>query len=122
MRGKNLVAFVVLLSLTCRANAATWVQVGEGHFIDTASIQRSGQSVTFWVRGNHDQRQQDGSLSSKVQSTINCMRKEHIGRYYISYEDVDAKGRVILSTALDVKWTPIAPDSNGEMYMRFVCR
>jgi len=122
MKIQIFIALLLFLALSCRGNAATWVEVGEGHFIDTASIQRSGQSVTFWVRSNHDQRQKDGSLSSKIQTSINCKRKEHIGRYYISYEDVDGKGRVMLSTALDVKWAPIAPDSNGAMYMMFVCR
>ena len=112
----------ILFSLSSAADAATWVEVEIEKFIDTSSMQKSGQSVTFWVKVNYAERDKYGALSSKYQMRINCKTREHLGLYWIDYDDTDNTGRVLSSTKLSTEWTPISPDSSADEQMKFVCR
>ena len=108
------------------ANSA-WVfidtnKIGNSFFIDNLSIQTSGNSKTFWVRSNLKERTW-GDLSSKNQYTINCSTREIIGRHYMFYDDINNLGRQTSnSTAIDAKWTPIAPDTISGSFFEHVCR
>jgi hypothetical protein len=107
---------------------SNWVYVikdvpGNINFIDNKSIQKSGDSITFWVRTNFIERDKFGDLSTKIQNTINCRTREIIGRHYMFYDDLNNTGKLTLNTgSTNEKWTPIAPDTvNWGMYTH-VCK
>jgi hypothetical protein len=113
----------------CLAIASNWVLVdknsgGTTFFIDTQSIQRSGDSVTFWEKANRLSRSNNGDLSSKINLTINCRTRELISRYFIFYDDINNQGKITSSFAAlaSEKWEPIPPDSVSEEEMKFVCK
>lgn len=118
---------LVLVSFASKANSKWGFVVISSEkdifFIDYNSIQKSGDSVTFWVRSNFNERTMNGNLSDKVQLTINCRRQERIGRYYIFYDDINNNGRITSSSpAIEPKWEPIAPDTINWSLYEVVCK
>jgi len=116
-----------LYMFTLPTYAANWVSVtvssiGDEFFVDKSSLQRDGDSVTFWAKDNYGERTTQGALSAKVQETVNCRRREKIMRYYINYDDKDNRGRVIVSGNPEDKWRPIPPGTVAWDVMQFVCR
>lgn len=119
----------IALMVPCLASASNWVLIGKNnsgatYFIDTQSIQRSGDSVTFWEKTNLLSRTPTGELSSKVSLTINCRTRELISRYFMFYDDINNQGKLTSSFAVppSEKWEPISPDSVAEAEMKFVCK
>jgi len=123
---KLLLIFLMFPLLT---QASNWVFIGESisnnkFFIDTQSIQRSGDSVTFWDRTNFSSRDKHGDLSYKANYTINCRTRESILRFLMTYDDLNNNGKMTGSIPADPKaiWEPIPPDSAFESEMKFVCK
>jgi hypothetical protein len=124
---KKLLFIVLMIPLL--ASASNWVKVGKStdgdiFFIDTQSMNRSGDSVTFWVKVNYPTRTESGNFSSKTNKTINCRTREIIFRHFMFYDDLNNNGKLTNSFAAlasDV-WQPIAPDTMNESAMKFVCK
>lgn len=121
--------FIFLLLYPVLSNASNWINVGRSSsgaifFIDSESINRSGDSLTFWGITNYPSRGSEGTLSSKTQRTINCRSRELIFRYFLFYDDLDGKGKLINSYPADSseKWEPIAPDTMNDALLRAVCK
>ena len=128
---KMIIIFILTLQffMTATVNAnSNWLYIGvsvedEKFFIDTNSMQRSGNSVTFWQRLNYAQRNSYGNYSSKVQYTINCRTREIIMRHLMFYDDLDNLGKLTDSyNAINPMWMPIAPDSMNAALLRYVCK
>jgi len=106
---------------------SNWIYIGTNrkdvtYFVDRNSIQRSGDSVTYWVKNSFPVRDPDGNLSSKIQWSINCRTREYIMRYGIFYDDLDNKGEITASGVPKPSWRPLSPDSMMEAIYRFVCK
>ena len=119
-----LFGFLFCSSVLAQSN---WIYVGDSTndhkiFIDRNSIQRSGDSVTYWEKVNYPVRDTLGNLSTKTQWTINCRTREEILRYIIAYDDLDNNGKVTTSGDPKESWRPISPDSVGEQSYLFVCK
>ncbi len=120
-----LISFLTALNVFAQSN---WVSVagdesGNENFIDTNSIQKSGDSLTFWLRRNNKARDEKGVLSWKVQQTINCKSRENVYRYYMNFDDLNNNGKILMSTvAEDTRWKPIPPDSVLWFIYKFVCK
>ncbi len=120
--------FPVILFCPSLAIAANWVFIaqsvgGTSYFVDTQSMQKSGNSVTYWEKVNYSDRDKYGDLSSKVQYTANCARREKIMRYSIFYDDTNNAGNITTSgPAINPQWNPVPPESVSEGVMKFVCR
>lgn len=121
--------FILFLLCPILSNAANWVDVGNSSggasfFVDRESINRSGDSLTFWGITNYPSRSTYGDLSSKTQRTINCRSREIIYRYYMFYDDLNAKGKLTKSYPADnsEKWEPIAPDTMNDVLLKVVCK
>ncbi len=117
------------LMIPCLASASNWVFVtknkaGKSYFIDTQSIQKSGDFVTFSDKVNNASRDEFGDLSSKNNVTINCGTKELNFRYHATYSEIDNQGKPTSTFAApDSKtWQPIDPDTENESLMKFVCK
>jgi len=119
---------LILLVIPLLAHASRWVLVDKNiddvaFFVDTKSITRSGDSVTFWKRINYATRSTTGTLSAKTNDTVNCRTRELITRHYMTYDDLNNNGKLIDSWSADgAKWEPIPPDSVIEALMKFVCK
>jgi hypothetical protein len=124
---KSIILILLFVVLNASANS-NWVSVSvgvSGHesFIDKNSIQKSGDSVTFWLRRNNKARDEQGVLSWKVQQTINCRSRENIYRYYMNFDDLDNNGKTLMNSApIDPRWIPIPPDSVMWALYEFVCK
>lgn len=107
--------------------AANWVSVsisatGDKFKVDSTSITRNGNEVTFWEIINNAKRSDTGNLSSKNQMTINCRTKEFNTKYTQTFSDYDGQGTLSLQYSSPSTWTPIPPDSTYENVMKFVCK
>jgi hypothetical protein len=118
----------VLVLIPTLASAATWLLAATGsssgntYYIDTESVQISGDSRTFWVKGNYTQRDRFGTLSSRNQYTINCARRELITRWLTTFDDSDNNGRVTFNSGTPTaSWAPIAPSSIDDALRDSVC-
>lgn len=93
------------------------------YFVDLSSMQRSGDSVTFWSRENFAERDEYGNLSLKVQVTFNCRTREQIARFYMAYDDLNNNGKLTYSfDAPNQKWRPIAPETVNWQILKVVCK
>ena len=124
---KKLIFIVLMIPLL--ATASNWVNIGnssEGYifYIDTQSMNRSGDSVTFWMKKNYPTRDKYGDFSSKSNETINCRTREYITRYLMTYDDLNNNGKNTdsISKPASVSWEPIPPESMIEIAMKFVCK
>ena len=129
---KKLLLLLILISET--AYSANWVKVAatadgqEVIFIDTQSIQRSGNSVTYWEKVNNSTRTKQGDLSSKLQKTINCVTRDFRVLYFIFYDDLNNQGKVTSSFSADTlpedlkSWRPIVPESVMESSRKYLCK
>jgi hypothetical protein len=96
---------------------------GSSFFVERNSIQKSGDSRTFWTLRNFAERDSDGDLSSKVQRTINCRTREIIIRHFMTYDDLNTNGKLTFSGPADKsKWEPVAPDTINWALLEFVCK
>jgi hypothetical protein len=97
--------------------------IGDSFFIDTNSIQISGDSRTFWTLTNFSERDVNGWLSTKNQRTINCRTRESTWRFFMSYDDINNKGKLVSNNVANSgKWEPIAPDTIQWVLMTFICK
>ena len=127
MNRKLLALAVSLCMVTLPSYGANWVYVeqsvnGDVFYIDKSSLQRDGDSVTFWTRINNKERTRLGDLSSRIQETINCRTRESIMRYVMTYDDIYNRGRLTDSFNPMRKWEPIPPETILWEKMLFVCR
>jgi hypothetical protein len=120
--------FLCGLFFSCGVFAnASWIEIvrsanGRVFFIDAKSIQRSGDSATFWLKSNYSNRNKFGDCSDKTQDTINCRTRESIMRWIMTYDDIDNKGRLTNNFDPKDSWVPISPDSVQWAIYEFVCR
>ena len=118
--------FAFIVSINAYANS-NWVHItnsntGDVFFIDKNSIQKSGDSTTYWRQTNFPKRDKYGHLSSKTQSTINCRTREIINRYIMVYDDINNKGKLTYSFDPKDSWEPIAPDTVNWTFLENVCK
>ena len=124
---KKIFLFSVIILSAFNIYAGTqWLLItdstdGDLFFIDTNSIQKSGDSYTYWSKANFAKRE-DGDLSSKTQRTINCRTRETISRYIINYDDIDNNGKITSSLTPKRGWIPIAPDSINSAFYDYLCK
>ena len=118
--------FALLFSSASVSANSNWVVVDETNeivfSIDTKSMQKSGDSITFWTRRNYATRQKDSSLSTRDQLTINCRTRDRTFRLMQSFDGNNNTGKILNTFESDGKWQPIAPDSIMWSYYEFVCK
>jgi hypothetical protein len=123
---KFVLTFALLVSSTAVPASSNWLVVGAAgeivFSIETNSIQKSGDSITFWTRRNYGTRQKDNSLSTREQITINCRVRDSTFRFFQSFDGNDNGGKVLATLELNSKWQPIAPDSIMWSFYEFVCK
>ena len=124
---KRLLLFSVIILSAFNIHASTqWVFVDSNSdndlfFIDANSIQKNGDSYTFWTKVNNGKRDSRGNLSSKSQSTFNCRTREGTYRYIMVYDDTDNNGKLTNSFKAKDDWYPIPPGTVDWTIYKYVC-
>ncbi len=124
----NKILALILLVASVNSHASSnWIYLtsnvhNDDFYIERNSVQKDGDSVTFWVRRNFAERAQNGDLSEKIQRTINCRRREVTLRFIHTYDDIDNAGKQTSNFKPNASWAPIAPDTVMWSIMRFVCK
>jgi len=118
---------LAILMFPLLAHASNWVLVsttttGDKFKVDTTSIVRNGNEVTYWEIMNYAKRSADGELSAKDQVAVNCLTKEFSTKYIQLFSDYDARGTMINTFKASGTWSPIPPDTAIETVMKFVCK
>lgn len=123
------ILLLLFLIVPISSHASNWVKVatsnnGEVFLIDTESLSRSGDSVTFWGITNYGTKTPQGDLSAKVQRTIKCKTKDLIFRYYMFYDELNGNGKMTSASSAEAysSWVPIAPDTMNDYLFKAVCR
>jgi hypothetical protein len=124
---KKIVFLFGLLFCSSVFAQSNWINVtldasGIEWFVDVNSIQRGGNSVTFWTKRNYQVRNKFGVLSIKAQHTVNCLTRDEIVRWYVTYDDRDGNGKIIKTWEPKDSWEPIAPDTVMETIYLLVCK
>lgn len=123
MKGLLQVVFcIAVLGLSHPAMAAKWLNLGvataaEDRFIDTESITKKGDYVVYrskTVYANRPIQQAEYTwLMNCAEATASLQ----------GVKQFDKEGRVLVDDAYpDVRFTPIPPDSMGDLYYRVVCQ
>lgn len=123
---KFIFANILFLVSSVSLASANWIIVSETNeiefSIDSKSIQKNGDSITFWTRRNYAQRTKDGILSTKDQITINCRTRDRTFRYMQTFDGNNNSGKIIDTFQTDSKWEPIPPETIMWTYFEFVCK
>lgn len=90
-----------------------------------SSVKKEGEYIRFWEKSEYNPPEQISTdkvstLKSQVLYDCKYMRYQHI--YYISY---DSQGNTLRTGNNESKydpWTPIVPDSIGEIMFNTICR
>lgn len=93
---------LILLFFPLISIASNWIFVSEDivhnkFYIDTSSIIKNGNEVTFWWRINFANRESNGALSAKNQDVVNCITRETSAKFIMVYSDWDNLGSLISS-------------------------
>lgn len=105
-----------------------WIAVSETAtavvYIDSETIIRSGNNVTFWVRGVYFSPTRD--VSGKLYDTTFYLHEISCNRRKLSIKSYTNRSRGEVVTSLDIPsleqtWQSIVPGSVGESYYRYVC-
>ena len=121
-----LVVISVFVSVNAYANS-NWVYINTSQsdnvfFIDKNSMQKSGDSITFWTLTNFGTRDRNGDLSAKTQHTINCRTREMIDRYLMTYDDINNTGKMTSNFDPKDSWGPIPPGTIFWRHLEYVCK
>ncbi len=108
-------------------SSVVWVLVSNGNngdkiFVESKSMQKNGELITYWNRVNLSKKTSGGASSFKAQETINCKQKEKITRFVQSFSDLDNSGEVLASFNPNDRWRPIPPDSIDWTLYEFICK
>ena len=114
----------LLLGLLLVAQAGTrWHLVGQNDSrttaLDTHTIQRQGQRVTFWTRTNYSTPDQDGTTRLIAQSRMDCSARTVT---HLSWSAQRADGAHLDSGNFpNPVAEPIAPNTTAEAIHEYLC-
>lgn len=118
--------FAGYLNFSIASEREKWVFVVKNsennYFVDTNSIKKNSNSVTFWKKVNLSKRDSGGSLSAKLLMTANCRTRENTVREVITYDDEDARGLVIVNVEIKTNWEKVDGDRLNLALYNFVCK
>lgn len=94
----------------------------DSYFIDVKSLKKNGNSVTYWMKVNHRERNKAGNLSAKLLMSVNCRTRENTVREVIAYDDEDARGLITLNVQVKGNWEKVDRDKINLSQYNFVCK
>ncbi len=123
---------MLALLLACgAAQAAEWTLLGTGHrdgaedFVDTSSIQGSGEIRLAWIKTvwrPHTKQREDNSgkwvIYSLIHDVFNCAQKNHRRDVIVFYYEDGSNERVGYPNS---QWETVAPGTVDAGMMNFIC-
>lgn len=120
-----LITFLLMSSVPTYAE---WQEVSETDsgmtvYIDPDTILRRGDLVKMWELQDYKTVPTPGDtfLSIKGQREFNCSEHRMRSLKFTFFSGHMGRGRVILSSADESKWEPIAPESVGQSMLNIAC-
>ncbi len=117
-----------LSALCCIPAMADWRSLGDAGtaevFVDTASIVRTGDTVTMWSIYALKTPATAGSatyVSLKRQDEFDCKNSRMRGIQIAAYPEPMAEGRPVSSEKGTAGWTAVTPQSTGERLWKAAC-
>jgi hypothetical protein len=124
---KKILIFFLILPSVCLA--ANWIEIGSSetiaHYIDKSSIEKKKNLITYWMLTDYKDLQLTSTskyLSIKTKNIINCSTHEIAMTYGVTAKEGMGKGEILDTTNLDGKFSPIIPDSIGEIEEKYLCK
>ena len=118
----------LMLVMTATAASAEWTRVGDAdefiQYVDVATIRRNGNLVKMWYLSDHKTvKTVDGNsfLSDKAQWEFDCKEERWRVVAYIWFDGKMGSGKVVYSGSAPGKWSPISPESVGEILWKIAC-
>ncbi|MDB5854814.1 MAG: hypothetical protein JWR22_2855 [Herminiimonas sp.] len=128
---KTIMAAALIASCATAMAASDWRSLGandkEAAYIDIASVSQIGDYPQAWLKMNYAATKilEGKGYRSLVSLTFyNRAAKESAHRIAILYERLDGEGDKVfdyLTPVKDLRFTPAAPDSFGDVGMLIVC-
>jgi hypothetical protein len=121
---------LLLLMLAAVSNSAMaeWVAIGTGDgfilYANPETIRKSGNKVKMWSLTDYNSVREVGSekfLSDKSQGEYDCKKEQAKNLYSSWHSENMGKGNVVSTTNKPREWFPVAPDSIGEVSLKFAC-
>lgn len=126
----NRLAIILLLAAFSGSAVAAWVAIGGDDtvtlYADPATIRKTGHIVKMWYLMDFKTLQTEAGLSaflsSKDQSEYDCKEERTRTLYFTNHTGKMGKGITsYISTAPDLDWKPVAPESLREAVWKFAC-
>ena len=122
------IILMMLLTVVSHSAMAEWIAVGSNKsttiFVDTATIQRTGNMATMWHLTDFKTPQKDMGeeyLSTKDQNEYDCKATKMRRRASSQHSANMGKGKVVYSDSFATRWKPVTPDSGVEILWKFAC-
>lgn len=122
---KSFVLFIAMFFIAPIANAE-WIKVfenirGTTSYVDTDSIQASGQYRKVWELQNYKTPASNGMLSMKMRKEYDC--KEEMTKLisFTAYKGIMGRGDVLGTVNSPDEWQPISKNPGGKGAFRYVC-
>lgn len=124
----SLFAMVVSLSVS-QASASEWWMIGDDEhdvrFMDRQSVSRlsypNNSTYSVWVKRKFYRPDDSGIDSDTVLAHLDCSKNEIAVRTTVSYDKAGNVKSSYSSSEYALSYSPIIPDSWGEIYRKFVC-
>lgn len=118
-----------LLTLASNGAMAAWVDVGDTEsvtaYVDTATIQKSGNGVTMWDLLDYKKAQEIPSGQSfrsvRAQTEYSCTNKNARPLAASAHTDKMARGGTVHAVSQAGAWRPVAPGSLDEAMWNVAC-
>src|SRR5262245_44720851 len=110
---------------------AEWVEVASSNdgfmaYMYPDTVRVNGSLVRMWTMYDFHKPRQDRLssrkyLSTKMQEEFDCKEQQSRILAFTDYEENMGKGKVLNTYAGSYSWSPIAPDTIGEVMWRVAC-
>lgn len=122
---KSLFLFIAMFFIAPIANAE-WIKVfenirGTTSYVDTDSIQASGQYRKVWELQNYKTPASNGMLSMKMRKEYDCKEEMTKLILFTAYKGIMGRGDVLGTVNTPDEWQPISKNPGGKGAFRYVC-
>lgn len=119
---------LLMLAAVSTSVMAEWVAIGTGDgfilYANPDTIRKSGNKVKMWSLTDYNSVRKVGIekfLSDKSQGEYDCKKEQAKNLYSSWHSENMGKGNVVSATNKPRDWFPVAPDSIGEVSLKFAC-
>jgi Surface-adhesin protein E len=123
------ILMILLLAVVSSNAVAEWVAIGTGDgsilYANPNTFRKSGNIIKMWTLTDYNSAREiagEKFLSEKSQEAYDCKEEQAKMLYFSWHSENMGKGNVVFTANKPQRdWTPVAPDSIGEVSWKFAC-